>query len=142
MYMDCEPSDFPHVVALFRRGRCWGAVSKSNGPHLRYRDPVYRSLRELAMSYFDEYFDKRGQKTLRSYSDAFDMRRLAPQLWVTLDRPCAEANERLASLPRHALVSAAQRRLLARRDSFQRKVAQTVEYPRPLVAKKSRQAGR
>lgn len=142
MYMDCDPSDFPHVVALFRRGQYWGAVSKSNGPHLRYRDPVYRSLRELAMSYFDEYFDKRGRKTLRSYSDAFDMRRLAPQLWVTPDRACAEANERLVSLRRHALVSAAQQRLLSRRDSFQRKVAQTVEYPRPRVAKKSRQAER
>src|SRR5271169_2752243 len=42
MYMDCAPSDFPHVLVLFRRGACWGAVSKSNGAHLRYRDPIYR----------------------------------------------------------------------------------------------------
>ena len=134
MYLDCDRSDYPHVIALFRRGQCWGAISKSNGPHLRYRDPVYRSLRELAMSYFDEYFDKRGRKTLRSYSGPFDMRGIAPQLWVTQSKACAEANERLASLPRKALVSAAQRRLLSRRDAFQRKVARMVEYPRPGIA--------
>ena len=73
MHLDCAPSDYPHVVALFRRGRAWGAISKSNGAWLRYREPVYRSLRELAMSYFHEYFDRAGRKTLRSYSRAFDL---------------------------------------------------------------------
>src|SRR5215831_17318145 len=68
MHLDCDPCDYPHVIALFRRHRCWGALSKTNGACLRYRDPIYRSLRELAMSYFHEYFDKRGRKTLRSYS--------------------------------------------------------------------------
>ena len=68
MHLDCAPSDYPHVVALFRRDRLWGAISKSNGAWLRYREPVYRTLRELAMSYFHEYFDTRGRKTLRSYS--------------------------------------------------------------------------
>lgn len=136
MYMGCDASDFPHVIALFRRGQCWGAVSKSNGPHLRYRDPVYRSLRELAMSYFDEYFDKRGRKTLRSCSRAFDMRRIAPELWVTREKACKEAHERLASLPRQALVSAFQQRLLSRRDAFQRRVSRTLEYPRPDIAER------
>ena len=98
MYMDCDPCDFPHVVALFRRGACWGAMSKSNGSHLRYRDPIYRSLRELAMSYFHEYFDRRGRKTLRSYSRAFDLRRIDPALWVTRDGACEEAHARLATL--------------------------------------------
>ena len=57
MHMDCAPSDYPHVVALFRRGGAWGAISKTNGAVLRFRDPVYRTLRELAMSYFHEYSD-------------------------------------------------------------------------------------
>ena len=55
MHMDCDLSDYPHVVALFRSGRSWGAISKTNGAVLRFRDPIYRSLRELAMSYFHEY---------------------------------------------------------------------------------------
>ena len=78
MHLDCAPHDNPHVIALFRRGRAWGALSKSNGAWLRYREPVYRTLRELAMSYFHEFFDKRGHKTLRSYSAAFDLRRTRP----------------------------------------------------------------
>ncbi len=52
LHMDCDASDYPHVVALFRRGGHWGALSKTNGAVLRYRDPVYRSLRELTLSLF------------------------------------------------------------------------------------------
>lgn len=131
MHLDCAPSDYPHVVALFRRDGAWGAISKSNGTHLRYRDPVYVSLRELAMSYFHEYFDKRGAKTLRSYTRAFDLRRIDPKLWVTREGICVEAEERLAKLRHYALLSRRQGRLLARRDAFERRAARLVEHPRP-----------
>jgi hypothetical protein len=59
--------DFDHVVAVFRRNGRWGAISKTNGIGLRWRDPVYRTLRELAMSYFEHYYNPRGEKTLRGY---------------------------------------------------------------------------
>jgi hypothetical protein len=131
MYMHCDVHDVPHVLALFRRGGAWGAISKTNGAHLRYRDPIYRSLRELAMSYFHEYFDKRGRKSLRSYSAAFDLRRLDPSLWVTAEGNCEEANSRLAESRHFALISARQRALLSRRDAFQRRAAKLVQYPRP-----------
>jgi len=131
MHLDCDASDHPHVVALFRRGRCWGAVSKSNGAWLRYREPIYRSLRELAMSYFHEYFDRHGRKTLRSHSGAFDLRRLDPVLWVSGADDCWAVHDRLAALHHHRLVTPAQVRALARRDAFERLSAQLVEYPRP-----------
>ena len=131
MHMDCDVRDDPHVLALFRRGGAWGAISKSNGIHLRHRDAVYGSLRELAMSYFHEYFDKRWRRSLRSYSAAFDMRRLDPALWVTTEGSCEEANERLAASRHFALLSAQQRRGLSRRDSFERRVAKMAEYPHP-----------
>jgi hypothetical protein len=131
MHLDCDPCDYPHVVALFRRRGNWGAISKTNGIPLRYRDPVYRSLRELAMSYFHEYSDQRGRKTLRSYSASFDLRRLPPALWVTSDRPCREAHDRLAASRHYALVSAGQLALLSRRDRFERQAAAFVEYSRP-----------
>ncbi len=131
MHLDCAASDDPHVVALFRRQRAWGAISKSNGAHLRYRDPIYRSLRELALSYFHEYFDRRGRKTLRSYSVAFDLRGVDPRLWVTQDAMCEEANARLAGLRHYALISGGQERLLSRRDTFERRAAIVVEHPRP-----------
>jgi len=135
-HLDCDPCDYPHVVALFRRGSRWGAISKHNGPQLRYRDPVYRSLRELTMSYFHEYFDRRGRKTLRSYSRPLDLRRVAPSLWVTNDRGCWDLHDVLEGLQHFSLFPARQVRLLSRRDRFERSVARIVEYPRPQAATK------
>lgn len=77
--------DFDHVVALFKEDSRWGAISKTNYPINRWRDPVYLTPRELAMSYFHEYFlEKNGTKTLLSYSGPFDLRRFDPARWVTL----------------------------------------------------------
>ena len=59
--------DFDHVVALFRRRGRWGAISKTNGVGLRWRDPIYRSLRELAMSYFHEYTDRKSTRLNSSH---------------------------------------------------------------------------
>lgn len=74
--------DESHVVTLFKRNGRWGAVSKTNHAVLRYRDPVYTSPRELAMSYFHEYFLDNGRKTLRSYSKPFDLREYKGD-WLT-----------------------------------------------------------
>jgi len=104
MYLDCDPIDCPHVVALFKSNGCWGAISKSRGEGLGYRDPVYRSLRELAMSWFHEYLDDRGRRTLREYSVAFDMRGLEPSLWVTSLEACVAVKERLERLRRYPLI--------------------------------------
>lgn len=67
------PSDDDHVVALFQEHGLWGAVSKTNHPVLRYRDPIYRTVRELVLSYFNEYFLDDGKKTLRQFSRPFSM---------------------------------------------------------------------
>lgn len=79
------PEDEDHVVALFRGNGLWGAISKTNHAILRYRDTIYRSPRELAMSYFHEYLEWDGRKSLREYSAPFDMRRFAPERWVTAE---------------------------------------------------------
>jgi len=131
MHMDCDPSDYPHVVALFRSCGSWGAISKTNGAVLRFRDPVYRSLRELALSYFHEYCNRSGRRTLRSYSVAFDLRRIDPQLWVTRADKCHEVHDRLAAIRHYPLISPRQEKLLSRRDPFERRAAQLVEYPPP-----------
>ena len=130
MHMDCTANDWPHVVALFRRGSAWGAISKTNHAVLRFRDPVYRTLRELAMSYFHEYTDRRGRKSLRSHSAAFDLRRVDSASWVTHASPCDEVDHRLAASRHYPLIAAAQERLLAPRDAFERAMAKVVEYPR------------
>jgi hypothetical protein len=131
MHPDCDVSDYPHVVALFKRGTGWGAISKTNGAVLRYRDPIYRSLRELALSYFHEYADTRGRKTLRSFSSAFDLRRISPELWVINGKNCQQVEDTLTRLRHYPLISARQQRMLARRDPLERRAAKLVEYPRP-----------
>jgi len=131
MHMDCDPADWPHVVALFRRGRAWGAISKSNHVGLRFRDPVYRSLRELTMSYFHEYSDRRGRRTLVSYSRAFDLRRLDPATWVTAATQCWDAHDRLAGLRHTPLLTPRQRAGLSRLDAFERRIARVAQHPPP-----------
>jgi hypothetical protein len=86
--------DVDHVVALFRRRDHWGAISKSNSPNLRFRDPIYRSLRELAISYFPQYLKGR-RKTLRTYSVPVDLRRHPPATWVTREGYCREVVDAL-----------------------------------------------
>ena len=129
MHLDCDPSDWPHVIALFKRGRAWGAISKSNHIGLRYRDPVYRTLRELAMSYFHEYCDRRGRRTLVSHSAAFDLRRIDSTLWVTSAVPCFDAHDRLANLRHYPLVTARQRAELSRLDPFERRLSRIAQFP-------------
>jgi hypothetical protein len=123
--------DYDHVVALFRRGGCWGAISKTNPPVLRWRDPVYRSLRELAMSYLHEYANRRGHKTLRRYSRPLDLRRIDPQVWITNGKNCWDIAEALDGLPHYALVSARQAKLLRRRDALERRIGTVLEHRRP-----------
>lgn len=78
-------NDEDHTVALFKEKGLWGAISKTNHAVLRYRDPVYRTPRELALSFFHEYYMWDGRKSLRAYSKPFDLSRLPPEKWVTAD---------------------------------------------------------
>ena len=103
MDMGAAKGDDDHVVALFRRGRYWGAISKSNTPFLRYRDPIYRSLRELTLSYFPHYI-KHRRKTLRTYSIPFDLRRHDSNLWVTRAGFCQEIVTGLTASRHYAIV--------------------------------------
>ncbi len=78
------PHDDDHVVALFKEDGRWGAISKTNHTILRWRDPVYKTVRELAMSYFHEYIVVDGEKTMRAFSKPFDLSRYAPE-WVVAE---------------------------------------------------------
>jgi hypothetical protein len=77
--------DDDHVLAIFRQRGHWGAVAKSNYSGLRFREPVYRSLRELAMSYFEHYYNLRREKTLRNYSRPVNLERFDAIGWMTAD---------------------------------------------------------
>jgi len=79
--------DDDHVIAVYRSNGCWGAVAKSNYAGLQFRSPVYRTLRELALSYFEHYYNLKGEKTLRAYSRPVSLARFDPIDWMTTKEP-------------------------------------------------------
>jgi len=91
-----------HVIAVFKENGHWGAVSKTNHGVLRYRDPVYRNVRELVMSFFNEYFLDNGKKTLRSYSRPINLSKFDKFEWMTSEKNLefiAESIDNVSHLP-------------------------------------------
>jgi len=131
LLMDMQADgDDDHVIAPFVHNGFWGAISKSNHVWLRWRDPVYRSLRELAMSYFHEYTSG-ARKTLRSYSAPFNLRRHDPALWVSNKEPCWDIAAALDASRHYPLVTPAQAKQLKRRDETELRADKVLEYARP-----------
>jgi hypothetical protein len=84
LLMDLESvRDDDHVLAIYRERGLWGSIAKSNFAGLRFRAPVYRTLRELALSYFEDYYNLRGERTLRAYSMPVNLERLDSRHWMT-----------------------------------------------------------
>ena len=113
-------NDDDHVLALFReRGDsgAWGAVAKSNYAGLRFREPVYRTLRELAMSYFEHYYNLAARKTLRAVSRPLDLSRFDSQEWQTAPEDLWDLSDTLAGGRLTPLLTAAQARALYRVDA-------------------------
>ena len=108
--------DTDHVIAIFKVRGHWGAVAKSNFTGCRYREPVYRSLRELAMSYFNIYFNLRWERTLRRYSRAVNLRRFDRLNWMTTDKPIWFIAEHLCEIPHISLLTPAMEKQLTRLD--------------------------
>ncbi len=108
--------DDGHVVAVFRQGRAWGAIAKSNFTGLRYREPVYRSVRELVMSYFEDYFNLVGERTLRMHTSPLPLARFDRLGWELRDEAVDTVDAALKALPDHHLLTPTQARRLARVD--------------------------
>lgn len=131
-----DQADQDHVVALYRRGTYWGAISKTNHATLRFRDPIYRTPRELALSYFHEYFlNQTGRKTLLSYAGPFDLRRFG-EGWVTAAEDLDELAEALDRSRHWPLCPAANRKYLRPASRLERRAGELVEWPRPDQAAK------
>ena len=109
--------DDDHVLAVFRVRDHWGAVAKSNYSGLRFREPVYRTLRELALSYFEHYFNLAGEKTLRGYSRPVNLARFDGIGWRTAERDVWEIPEYLCTLAHTPLLTPSLERRLTRMDA-------------------------
>jgi len=108
--------DTDHVLAVFQIDGCWGAIAKSNFSGLRYREPIYRSLRELALSYFEDYFNLLGERTLRRYSAQVDLKRFDHLKWMTTQKPIWFIAEYLTKIHHYPLISRSQIKRLHRVD--------------------------
>ncbi len=97
--------DDEHLLAIYRNGRWIGAVSKSNFTGLRYREPVYRNLRELVMSYFEQYFNVRGEKTLRGYTVPLNLRTFDSFRWPVNDEALEAVAGRLDEMRKVSIIS-------------------------------------
>jgi hypothetical protein len=108
--------DSDHVLAIYRIGGLWGALAKSDYSGLRSREPVYRSLRELAMSYFEHYYNPAGEKTLRAYSRPVNLARFDCMGWMTAERHVWEIPNHLCGIPHTRLFPRRTEREVARMD--------------------------
>jgi hypothetical protein len=130
MDLGAARGDVDHVVALFRRRGLWGAISKSNSPFLRYRDPIHRSLRELAISFFPQYV-KRRRKTLRTYSLPVDLRKHDPAEWVTHRGFCQRMVDRLTGARHFSLLAPGLDDELRPIDEIEARSNLLKDFPRP-----------
>ncbi len=86
LHLGAIKGDFDHTIALFKEGSLWGGLSKTNHYVLRFREPVYKSVREIAMTYFHEYFlNKNGKKTMRNYSVPIDVHKFKKDWAISPD---------------------------------------------------------
>jgi hypothetical protein len=109
-------ADTDHVIAIYKIDGHWGAIAKSNYTGCRYREPVYRSLRELAISYFDVYFNLRGERSLRTFSRPINLARFDHLNWMTTEKPVWFIVEYLLTIPHTPLLKPGMRRRLHRLD--------------------------
>ncbi|MFZ3032301.1 MAG: hypothetical protein WA082_04675 [Candidatus Moraniibacteriota bacterium] len=130
MDLKAEKPDFDHVVTLFKKDGFWGAISKSNHPVLCYRDPIYRTLRELALSYFHEYvLTSTGEKTLRSYSRPFSLKRFGTE-WIVSEEHLWDIAQALDESRHHPLVSKEQAKHLRKASPLERQAGRLTAWKR------------
>lgn len=116
--LTANSNDFDHVIVIFKEEGYWGAISKSNYAVLRYREPIYKTIRELVMSYFNEYLDKIGNKTLRSYSKPVNLKKIGYK-WITSEQDVWEVPNLLIETKHYPVLNKKQIRNLKKADPIE-----------------------
>ena len=126
--LTANKNDFDHVIAVYQKDGKWGAISKTNHAVLRYREPIYNSIRELAMSYFHEYFNDQGRKSLRSFSPAVNLKRFDKSDWMTTKKDIDYIVEYLADTKHFPMLNRKQIRNLRKADKIEIKAGKMLEW--------------
>ncbi len=128
LHLASKPDDDDHLVALYKKNGYFGAMSKTNHAVLRFRDPIFKNVRELALSYFHEYFlNTNGEKTLVGFSKAINLKRFGTA-WVTDERDLFELDYALMDLPHAPFVPQANKKYIRPADAFERKAGTLIEW--------------
>lgn len=131
-----KPFDYDHVVAVWSEDGFYGAISKTNHGVLRYREPIYKSIRELVMSYFHEYFlSSNGLKTLREYSDPVDLNHFNKINWRVSDKDMFEIPTYLDTTTHHQILTKKQIKNLRKADKIEIEMGKIEEYNSRLPKK-------
>lgn len=120
--------DFDHVIAVYQKDGKWGAISKTNHAVLRFREPVYNSIRELVMSYFHEYFDDKGRKNLRSFSSPVNLKRFDKKGWMTTEEDIYYIPEYLSEIKHFPILNKKQIKNLRKADKVEIEAGKVVEW--------------
>ena len=117
LLLDLEAvNDTDHVIAVYQENGAWGALAASNYPGCRFRSPIHRSLRELALSYFNDYFNNRRERTLRNFSRPVNLKRFDRQHWMTRDDDVWFIAEHLCEISHTSLITPKMVKALTRVD--------------------------
>lgn len=119
--LSANDKDDDHIIAIFKKSGYWGAISKGNHAYVRYRDPIYRTIRELVMSYFHEYYNQKGEKTLRTYSHPFDLSPYKPEEWIT-GMDAWKIAEDVCHIKHYPFILKAQEKILKPVDDIQMRI--------------------
>ncbi|MDD5721559.1 MAG: hypothetical protein PHT16_03940 [Candidatus Pacebacteria bacterium] len=134
MHFKVTKEDYDHIVVPFKVNGYWGALSKTNHMVLRYREPVYKNIRELAMSYFHEYFLSDGKKTLRQYSAIFNLNTLKNKSdsrsgsWVTSTEDLWYIDKKLDRIKHYDIIPKSYLKKLRKADKIEIKATKLVDF--------------
>ncbi len=127
LHLLATKDDFDHVVAVFKQNGLWGAISKTNHAVLRYREPIYKSIRELVMSYFHEYFTDDGKKNLRKYSVPLNLNTFKPH-WVVDELDLWYIDKKLDQIKHYSIAPKGIFKKLRLADKIEREAGTIVEF--------------
>jgi len=127
MYLKADKGDYDHVIAPFKVGKFWGALSKTNHSVLRYREPVYKNIRELVLSYFHEYFLDNGKKTLRQYSALLNLNNFKKD-WPISEKHLWQIDKKLDTIKHYNILPRRTLWKLRRADKIEIKAGKIVEW--------------
>lgn len=127
MTLVADRPDVDHCIAPFQINGLWGALSKTNHAVLRYREPVYKNVRELVMSYFHEYFLDDGTKTLRNYSKPLDLDNFE-DVWIFADFDLWSLDDELDRMQHYDIVPNNLQKHLRRADLVERAAGKLIEW--------------